>query len=128
YEVDLEPASEPEAVSSTPATPVGYEPKAVSAPPTRYVGYKPQAPAYGPSQVTKAGLEPVNSTYVIEPGDTFYEVSLKMYSTSDAAKAIAVFNRIPLNVKLRPGTVVYLPSISADGNMSASQAPPAGAR
>jgi len=114
--VNCTPSCEHEVVCTPPVTTVNYQP----------VVCEPQGPSYEEPQYVNSGLEPVNSTYVIEPGDTFYEVSLKMYSTSDAAQAIAMFNRIPLEVKLQPGTVVYLPSISADGMMTPSQAPPAG--
>ncbi len=112
--------------------PVNYQPhcqqEVTYSQPTTYVNYQPEAPAYDPTEYVTSGLEPVNSSYIIEPGDTFYEVSLKMYRTSDAAEAIAMYNRIPLNVSLRPGTVVYLPSISADGELSRSAAPPAPVR
>lgn len=114
-------------VYSTPQ--VSYEPQpqheVTYSPPTTWVNHQVETPAYDPTEYVNSGLEPVNSSYIIEPGDSLYEVSLKMYRTSDAAESISTYNRIPLDASLRPGTVVYLPSISPDGELSRSAAPPA---
>jgi hypothetical protein len=69
--------------------------------------------------------EPFHSTYVCLPGDNFYTVSLKEYGTSDAMRFIASYNRLASNSALVPGQRLFLPSISANGQMTASRAPAA---
>jgi hypothetical protein len=66
--------------------------------------------------------EPFHSTYSVQPGDTFYEVSLKEYGTSAAATYISRFNRLAPNAALVPGQRLSLPSISANGQLKASRA------
>ena len=107
------------------STPTVIHEEVTYSPPAVPVNYQPATPAYDPTDYVNSGLEPVNSSYIVEPGDTLYEVSLKMYRTSDAAESISTYNRIPLDASLRPGTVVYLPSISPDGELGRSAAPPA---
>src|SRR5262249_29420438 len=80
------------------------------------------------SEFDEPGLEPIRSSYIVEPGDSFFEVSLKMYRTSAAARAIAMFNRMPMRTELEPGQRLRIPSISADGELSRSDAPPARVR
>jgi hypothetical protein len=70
-------------------------------------------------------FEPFHSTYFAQPGDSFYVVSLKEYGTSSAATSIARFNRMAPSDALRPGQRLVLPSISANGQLTASRAPAA---
>ena len=70
-------------------------------------------------------FEPFHSTYSVEPGDSFYVVSLKEYGTSSAATSIARFNSMAPSDALRPGQRLVLPSISANGQLSASRSPAA---
>jgi hypothetical protein len=72
-------------------------------------------------------FEPFHSNYVVEPGDSFYEVSLKEYATSGNARFIAQFNGMPQSAALTPGQILQVPSISASGQLSASRAPTADA-
>jgi hypothetical protein len=67
--------------------------------------------------------EPFHSTYSVQPGDTFYEVSLKEYGTSAATAYISRFNRLAPNTALVPGQRLSLPSISANGQLTPSRAP-----
>jgi hypothetical protein len=69
--------------------------------------------------------EPFHSTYICQPGDSFYTVSLKEYGTSSNMKHIASYNRMATNAALVPGMRLMLPSISAGGRLSASRAPAA---
>ncbi len=69
--------------------------------------------------------EPFHSSYICQPGDNFYVVSLKEYGTSAAMKYITSYNRMATNAALVPGTRLMLPSISATGRLSASRAPAA---
>jgi hypothetical protein len=68
-------------------------------------------------------FEPFHSNYVVLPGDTFYEVSLKEYGLSANAKYIAQFNGMPQSAALTPGQILQLPSISASRRLSPSRAP-----
>jgi hypothetical protein len=77
----------------------------------------PYNPGYGQA------YEPFHSSYFVQPGDSFYEVSLKEYGTSAAAPYIAQFNRMNANAALVPNQRLMLPSISAAGRLSASRAP-----
>jgi hypothetical protein len=67
--------------------------------------------------------EPNHSTYFVQPGDTFYEISLKEYGTSAPTSYISRYNRMAPNAALVPGQQLWLPSISANGQLSASRAP-----
>jgi hypothetical protein len=69
--------------------------------------------------------EPFHGMYTVEPGDSFYTVSLKEYGTSAAATYIARYNRVAPNAALVPGQRLALPSISANGQLTASRAPAA---
>src|SRR4051794_11695080 len=69
--------------------------------------------------------EPFNNMYTAEPGDNFYTVSLKEYGTSAAATYIARYNRMAPNAALVPGQRLMMPSISANGQLTASRAPAA---
>ena len=69
------------------------------------------------------GYEPFHSSYICQPGDSFYTVSLKEYGTGSVANHIAQFNRLPMNARLVAGQRLMLPSISANGGLSASRAP-----
>src|SRR3954452_6852940 len=84
----------------------------------------------GQSQVNNDGdvgraFEPFHSNYVTLPGDSFYTISLKEYSTSANAKYIARFNNIPQEQILTPGTIIQLPAIAANGRLSGSHSPAA---
>jgi hypothetical protein len=68
-------------------------------------------------------FEPFHCTYICQPGDNFYTVSLKEYATSANQAYIASFNNLPLNVALLPGQRLVLPSISANGQLSPSRRP-----
>ncbi len=61
--------------------------------------------------------------YICQPGDVFYTVSMKEYGTGVVASQIARFNQLPLNVQLVAGQRLMLPSVSANGVLSASRAP-----
>lgn len=67
--------------------------------------------------------EPFHSYYFVQPGDTFYEVSLKEYGSSAAANYIARYNRLASNSALVPGQRLMLPSVAANGTLGASRAP-----
>lgn len=67
--------------------------------------------------------EPYHSMYVCQPGDSFYTVSLKEYGTSAVANHIAQFNRLQPSAALVPGQRLMLPSVSAAGKLTQSQAP-----
>lgn len=116
----------PPVVNYTPSYVEPCHREVVYSAPTTVVNYQPETPVYEEPEYVTPGLQPVNSAYVVEPGDSFYEVSLKMYRTSDAAEGIAMFNRMPLDAGLRPGMLLHIPSISADGELSPANAPPAG--
>ncbi len=67
--------------------------------------------------------EPLHSMYTVQPGDTFYEISQKEYGNRAAATYISRFNRLAPNAALVPGQRLRLPSISANGQMTASRSP-----
>ena len=69
------------------------------------------------------GYEPFHSNYVVQPGDSFYTVSLKEYGTSSNARYIAQFNNMPQTQALTLGQTLNLPSISFNGQLSMSHAP-----
>jgi len=101
-----------------------------------YYNYRCYYPSYGcirtidtyavGSAVGQA-FEPFHSTYICQPGDSFYTVSLKEYGTSSNSRYIAQFNRMVESSALVPGQTLMLPSISANGALLASRAPAAGA-
>ena len=68
-------------------------------------------------------FEPFHSSYVVQPGDSFFEVALKEYGSSTPARFIAQFNRMPQNSALVLGQALQLPSISSTGRLSFSRAP-----
>jgi hypothetical protein len=68
------------------------------------------------------GFEPFQSSYVVQPGDSFYTVSLKNYGTSANARYIARFNNMQQTQALIVGRTLNLPSISANGQLSRPQA------
>ncbi len=80
-------------------------------------GYNGQP--YGGGQA----YEPYYSSYICQPGDSFYTVSLKNYGTSSVSKYIAQYNRLALNSALVPGQRLVLPSVSANGRLTQSRAP-----
>jgi hypothetical protein len=67
--------------------------------------------------------EPFHCYYIVQPGDVFYTVSMKEYGTGAVASKIARFNQLPVNAQLVAGQRLMLPSVSANGVLSASRAP-----
>lgn len=70
-------------------------------------------------------FEPFHSSYICQPGDNFYIVSLKEYGNSSQMKYIARYNRLATNSPLVPGQRLLLPAISSGGRLTASRAPAA---
>jgi hypothetical protein len=68
-------------------------------------------------------FEPFQNTYTVEPGDSFYTVAMKAYGSSTPANYIAKFNRMAPNAALIPGQQLMMPSISGNGQLSASRTP-----
>jgi hypothetical protein len=87
-------------------------------------GYYNNGPIYNNLNVGRA-YEPFHSSYVVLPGDSFYEVALKEYGSSAPARFIAQFNNLPQNAALVLGQTLMLPSISSNGRLSMSRAPAA---
>lgn len=83
-------------------------------------GYNPYDQNFGGQ-----AYEPFHSTYICQPGDSFYTVGLKEYGTSSVMNHIARYNRMATNSALTPGRKLYMPSISAGGRLTASRAPQA---
>ncbi len=69
--------------------------------------------------------EPFHSSYFVQPGDTFYKISLKEYSSTVATNYIPRFNRLATNWPLVVGQQLMLPVISSNGRLTASRAPAA---
>jgi hypothetical protein len=97
-----------------------------------YYNYRCYYPSYGcirtiDTYAVGQAFEPFHSTYICQPGDSFYTVSLKEYGTSSNSRYIAQFNRMVESSALVPGQTLMLPSISANGALLASRAPAAGA-
>jgi hypothetical protein len=76
-----------------------------------------------PARYSGQAYEPAHSNYVVLPGDSFYTISLKEYSTSKNSAFIAKYNSMPEDQGLTPGQVIQLPSISTDGELSESSSP-----
>jgi hypothetical protein len=68
-------------------------------------------------------FEPFHSSYICQPGDSFYTVSLKEYGTSGAQLHIARFNNLVVNTALVPGQRLVLPSVSANGQLRPANRP-----
>jgi hypothetical protein len=68
-------------------------------------------------------FEPFHSSYICQPGDSFYTVSLKEYGTSSNQYYVAKFNGLAPNAALVPGQRLVLPSISANGQLNVSNRP-----
>jgi hypothetical protein len=77
---------------------------------------------YG-GQVYGQAFEPFHSTYICQPGDSFYTVSLKEYGNSSKQYYIAKFNGLAPNAALVPGQRLVLPAIRANGQLSVSNRP-----
>ena len=85
-----------------------------------YYNYRCYYPSYGcirtiDTYAVGQAFEPFHSTYICQPGDSFYTVSLKEYGTSSNSRYIAQFNRMVESSALVPGQTLMLPSISANG-------------
>jgi hypothetical protein len=76
-----------------------------------------------PAHSAGQAYEPTHSNYVVLPGDSFYTISLKEYSTSKNSAFVAKYNSMPEDQALTPGQVIQLPSISAEGEVSESSSP-----
>jgi hypothetical protein len=74
-------------------------------------------------RINGQAYEPIHSNYYVQPGDTFYVISLKEYGTSGPTSYLSQYNRLAPNAALVPGQMLWLPSISANGALSASRAP-----
>lgn len=58
---------------------------------------------------TAASAENAHSTYVIRPGDTLYQISLRCYGNAEAMEEICKLNGISANEIIYPGQVIVLP-------------------
>lgn len=67
--------------------------------------------------------EPFHCNYFVNPGDTWYLISMKEYGTADNATFIARFNGMTTFSPLVVGQQLMLPTISTTGALTASQAP-----
>jgi hypothetical protein len=67
--------------------------------------------------------EPLHSNYYVQQGDNFYLIALKEYGTGAPTSYLSQYNRLAPNAALVPGQMLWLPSISATGMLSASRAP-----
>lgn len=61
------------------------------------------------AEETAAETENKRETYVIRPGDTLYQISLKRYGTVEAMEQICALNGISANEIIYPGQVIVLP-------------------
>jgi hypothetical protein len=75
------------------------------------------------AQVNGQAYEPFHSSYICQPGDSFYTVSLKEYGTSSAQFYVAKFNGLAPNAALVPGQRLVLPSIAANGTLRPANRP-----
>ena len=69
--------------------------------------------------------EPLHSSCVVLPGDTFYTISLREYGTRINSTYIAMYNHVPLYSALVPGQTLMLPSIGPNKVLFPSNAPAA---
>jgi hypothetical protein len=90
-----------------------------------YYDNQPYGQVYSNQLGVGRAFEPFHSSYVVLPGDSFYEVSLKEYGTSANAKFIAQFNNMPQSAALVLGQTLMMPAISANGLLTQSRAPAA---
>ena len=58
---------------------------------------------------TAASAENTHSTYVIRPGDTLYQISLRCYGNAGAMEEICKLNGISADEIIYPGQVIVLP-------------------
>lgn len=61
------------------------------------------------AEETVTSTENKRETYVIRPGDTLYQISLKRYGTVEAMEQICALNGISANEIIYPGQVIVLP-------------------
>lgn len=61
------------------------------------------------SAETAAPAENAQKTYVIRPGDTLYQISLRCYGTAEAMEEICKLNGISASEIIYPGQVIVLP-------------------
>jgi hypothetical protein len=66
---------------------------------------------------------PAHCFAIVNPGDTWFTVSLREYGKPHLWKKIAVFNGLPLNAGLVPGMQLKLPVIHPGGVLLPSSAP-----
>ena len=58
---------------------------------------------------TAASAENAHPTYVIRPGDTLYQISIRCYGNAEAMEEICKLNGISANEIIYPGQVIVLP-------------------
>ena len=58
---------------------------------------------------TAASAENEHPTYVIRPGDTLYQISIRCYGNAEAMEEICKLNGISANEIIYPGQVIVLP-------------------
>ena len=51
----------------------------------------------------------IYETYVIKPGDTLYQISIRCYGNAEAMEEICKLNGISANEIIYPGQVIVLP-------------------
>jgi hypothetical protein len=66
---------------------------------------------------------PFHSFAIVNPGDTWFTLSLREYGKPHLWKKIAIFNGLPLNAGLIPGMQLKLPVIHPNGVLLPSSAP-----
>src|SRR5690242_4731624 len=71
------------------------------------------------------GFEPIQSSYVVQAGDSLQVISLKEYGTSSNGNFIARFNHLQPTQALVLGQTLSLPSIGPNGQLTLSRAPAA---
>ena len=60
-------------------------------------------------QQTAASAQNTHQTYVIRPGDTLYQISIRCYGNAEAMDEICKLNGISANEIIYPGQVIVLP-------------------
>ena len=58
---------------------------------------------------TAASAQNTHQTYVIRPGDTLYQISIRCYGNTEAMEEICKLNGISANEIIYPGQVIVLP-------------------
>lgn len=103
-ESTLTPAPEVTKQAQTPV-PTGTQKENVK----KSAAKKNEKQAVQQSAETAAPVENVQKTYVIRPGDTLYQISLRCYGTAEAMEEICKLNGISAGEIIYPGQVIVLP-------------------